>query len=47
VTEITAESSGATLRDTTLCKAEMIWVAMITGSMPVSGRAPCAPLPVM
>ena len=25
----------------------MIWVAMITGSMPVSGRAPCAPLPVM
>ena len=25
----------------------MIWVAMITGSMPVSGRAPCAPLPVI
>ena len=25
----------------------MIWVAMITGSMPLSGRAPCAPLPVM
>ena len=35
------------LRDTTLCSAEMIWVAMITGSMPLSGRAPCAPLPVM
>src|SRR5690242_11115487 len=25
----------------------MIWVAMITGSMPLSGRAPCAPLPVI
>src|SRR5476651_725600 len=30
-----------------VCRAEMICVPMITGSMPLSGRAPCAPLPVI
>jgi hypothetical protein len=47
VTDSTAVSTGATLRATMLCRLTAICAAASAASTPVSGRAPCAPLPVM
>ena len=46
VTDSTAVSTGATLRATMLCRLTAICAAASAASTPVSGRAPCAPLPV-
>ncbi len=47
VTLTTTVSTGRALRDTIDCSAVVMWLATSTGSMPASGRAPCAPLPVI
>src|SRR5438477_270438 len=47
VTLTTQVSTGRTLRETIDCKAVVMWLATTTGSIPDSGRAPCAPLPVI
>ena len=43
----TAVSRGEMLRATIDCSAVPMWQATSTGSIDSSGRAPCAPLPVM
>src|SRR5579863_2042746 len=47
VTLTIAMSRGGTLRETMDCSAAPMWQATSTGSIDSSGRAPCAPLPVM
>ena len=42
VTLTTQVSTGRTLRETIDCKAVVMWLATTTGSIPDSGRAPCA-----
>jgi hypothetical protein len=46
VTLTTAGLSGGTLRETMVCNAVTICAAATTGSIVVSGAAPCPPLPV-
>ena len=43
----TPPSIGSMVRETMLCSAVRIWPAIMIGSMPLCGSAPCAPLPEM